>query len=441
MRSRWLWLVTALACNGASSRAANTGNGGTHHAGTDPNEGDGRDSAKPNDPDEAHGGASSGADLRLLALLGPLTDGTNLRAWSHPSGRKFAMTTQQKPAHLLTSLVTLPKATVVTRETDRVLAVTNVWTASRAGVTRAARFVVGSGQVECDEAPCLTVELDVQPEADGSLSVSDERCADQLAAYRAKPTDGTALDAFDRAVIPAICANATHWSWSGTKFEKKAAQRAHAGAVAVGAPIAISSGVDAAALLVAPIAEGSLGEFLPTTIWHPSGDDLTTSFGLVERLEASQDSSLRQSKPGKPDANGARAVASHEIWVADGNGMRRAFSAPTGIRALACVPSLPSQPGKIPPPPDTSREGRCVVFELTARVVEGAIVIEDRDNECTAQPKTLDAWDKLSVAKICSQRGRYTWDGREFVRSVRTRVGMLKTSPRHVSGDRFRSTT
>jgi len=438
MRSRWLWLVTALACNGASARDAKNLNDASRHASHDPNEtqAPAHENASGADGDELHGGPASGADLRLLVLLAPLIDGASLLAWTHPSGRKFAMSSQQKPAHLLAGLVTIPKAGIPTRDTDRALAVTNLWTASRTGVNRAARFVVGSGPIQCDEAPCLDVELDVQPDADGALSVTEQRCTEQLANQKVTKPDGTPLDTFDRAVIPAICANSVRWTWSGTKFEKTQTRKAAAlkatAPSAPTSPVAISTGLDAAALLVAPLAEGSLGEFVPTSVWHPDEHDLTTAFGLVERLEPSQDSTLRQSKASKLDANGTRSVASHEVWITGADAMRKAFTIPTGIRSLACLPPapVPPKPGVPPPKPDMSRKARCVVFELSARIVDGALVIEDTGDECANAPASLDAWDKSAVAKMCGQRGRYKWDGRDFVRSVRARVGTLSRDPR-----------
>jgi len=402
-------VLAAVACGPAGRRSNDAHSGAGTSEDVAPHESDAGHDDGGEDRPEAR--SSGGADLMLLALLDPMFGGPGFLAWQTQRGGRFAMTTHTNAARAHRALLPLPKAAEPAAQAERAMRVTDIWTASRSGVTRAGTFVVGTGPLDCEAEPCLDVELAIQPEADGSLALIETHCTEALAALSAKKPDGSSGDAFDRAALPALCNGPKRWTWTGAKFEKVGKDRKGAGA-ATGrpdAPVALVSGLDAATLLVAPLAEGAASELVPTKVWHPGdGSDRSTAFGLAERVES-------------PKAGASRTTSSHEVWAVDASGMRRALSVATGLRSLPCTPPLP-QPST---GADGSRAARCVLFELGVSVSEGAIVVDDDNAECSrvASVDRLDATDRRVVTAMCAARGRYTWDGRTFVRSAQTKVG------------------
>jgi hypothetical protein len=349
----------------------------------------------PSLPLLADGEAVTSPELLVHALLGS----SIAEAWTTSAGL-FATSARASQASEVAHRLPYPPAAAEAAENGRVVVMTQVWRVTAGRLARVLETPTQLRPLTCiADEDCTIVELRALVSEDGAVVVDRAACPAALAELAPAQGPASTWDAYDRAALPAMCSGPARFAWNGRSFVGSPAVGAGAAAVHRVAPEQAATHL-LEAVLGAPLAETSLQA-------SPSSDGRHHHVLVIRRHPAAHHPWLSHALEARAWESG-RAIEIAESWLAGYGSLRRTWTLPVGLTALAednVVARLPVElDGDEVRVGASSAEPCRAASQAAAEPARGAVDAAHARRDLAA------------VERICAGRGRYRFDGRSFTR-------------------------
>jgi hypothetical protein len=345
--------------------------------------------------------ADDGAPAETVAYT--LLESSVAEAWTTSAGL-FVMTARAHQGSDVGRLLPYPPRAAEAAESGRVVVMTQVWRATPGRLARVLETPTQLRPLDCiADEDCTLLGLAARLTADGAVAIDHDDCPAALAELAPAGGHASTWEAYDRAVMPAICARPKRFAWKGGVFAASAARAGAAVQVERVAPEQASTRV-LEELLGVPLDEASLRV-------EPASDGRSQHVLVLRRVPAPANPALLPTRQADAWRSG-RAIEVAELWLASYGSLRRTLTLPVALLALA-EPQVVIRL-EVELDGDELRVGRA---GEPCRADSGfAPGVPLGDVEAAHARR-----DQAAADRICAGRGRYRFDRRAFTRATPAR--------------------